>query len=106
MAIAAITNRCGNGVVVKDELPRQTVNFFRGDAGLHMRGQHVEAFRGEASGFAHAFEIFRAVKFYGAFAGDLLLVEGEFGHHVSFGVSISRARGLRRKTPSRPTSQS
>ncbi len=72
--------------MVQHELPRQAVELGGGDAGDHMRDQHVQALRGQPPGHAHALERLGAV--------HLDLVGAELGVDDVVGEGHMRVSGL------------
>ena len=67
--------------MVADEVEGQLVEEFRRDAGLHVVGQHVEAFGRQAAHAAHGLEGLRPVK--RDLRGPLALDDVGFGHSRS-----------------------
>ena len=57
VAIAAIAQAGRGGAMGDDIVIGQLVNMGGGDAGLHLRHQHVQNLGGQPAGAAHAFEI-------------------------------------------------
>ena len=82
LAIAAVVERSGIGVVVAAEVEHELVERVGGDPGLDHRNQQVQRLRGEASGFAHAFEGFGAMQFDGAGAAGVQQIGIDEGHQL------------------------
>ena len=55
--IAAIAQAGGQGPMIQDEVTRQVIDEFGGDPGLDVRSDHVETFRCQSPGLAHALEV-------------------------------------------------
>ena len=60
--VAAIEQRCRNRAVIEGVLPGQIVQMFRGDTRGDFAGQHVQNFRRQAPGLAHAGKTLRSMQ--------------------------------------------